>query len=1152
MTKYRIRLPGGRVIGPFLKEQLFELKAKGHITGKEEAQVYPTGNWGPITSLEFYNELIGASSAAAPVAAGAESTFVIDLTKLRQKNAVKEIDALIEESEPAAPVIEKVTETMKIEPAPSEERAAIQSPPIEERTPVQQSPLDDKTTIQPPPDDMIIEPQVEAKKDTNGDLDLSVGDLNFDISLDVPNNTVTSTAPDTPHITKKADRDAFEKAIDDEDRGNRTIVNPVAQQELAVLRKKLQAEEDARKAEEARLAEEEVRRKEAEALALQLREEEKDESTRVVNLTNAKLDLLKVAQEEEETFEKVAKEIKKKKAEQEAAEREAMGEDEDEEEEEAEAAKAKKKKLIIVAMLGLLAYAFLFPEEKPKKPPFKVLPTEVVFPVPFDKADSAAAKISFDKGKELYTKGTYPNIVAAGILFKTAYENDLEHRDSLNYLVRTYAEELKFSQEKTVDAVTVFNIIQGKRPFLIQDPNGAIGLNLFYMAIGKYEAAADSTAKYLKLFPKKVTQDLFAIYLKSLLKIGKLDVAKQIFAALMKAPDKNRYSYDAIIEYHKLNQEFDKVEEAIDEAIKRWPYLVSFHLMKGEMQLRNKQYKQLEVTLQKVEDLNLEYNDVYRAKFLELTGLLLASKGKVEKATEILNASLKLDDSIELRMRLADLAESNGEPTSATEKLIAESKAIKLLNQAKEFFEKRNYPLALSTAARASDTYPGHIPSDLFLAKVQLRLGLAEQALKTLEGLVQKYQDNKDVNFALAEAYIDTYKFNDAKNRIALIAGTDLKMTWEFASLNAKLYSKMGDTLQTVSWLKASMNANPLNDRDIFALAETFIKRNNFDAAQLLLNKCMELDPINPDYRIAYSKLIYEKQDDQAAVGYLLGLMNEFGENPKFLSEIAIMYYRAGKVKDFMAYKEKLSKLPNKDKALYDFLIRAALLDERFDEIPVLVEELLAIEPGELESMMTAGRVLFENGKLKEAATWFRRVQSKLSTYPKVQYYVAKIKLLAGEIDDPKGADEKPLLDEKGKPILGARNLILKDIKENGENDTSLVLLAEIMMKKDEIIEAETTLKKAQKINPRSFEALVLLADISTKRNNFDLALDLYKKAMGIKGDEPVLHRKMGDVYRLLGQGALAMESYKLYLEMNPDAPAEEKKQLEDYLSMMQ
>jgi tetratricopeptide (TPR) repeat protein len=181
--------------------------------------------------------------------------------------------------------------------------------------------------------------------------------------------------------------------------------------------------------------------------------------------------------------------------------------------------------------------------------------------------------------------------------------------------------------------------------------------------------------------------------------------------------------------------------------------------------------------------------------------------------------------------------------------------------------------------------------------------------------------------------------------------------------------------------------------------------------------------------------------------------------------------------------------------------------------------------------MMTAGKVLFETGKLVEAAHWFKRIQEKLDTYPKVQYYIAKIRFLS---KDYKGAAEE----------------VQKDLKANGENDASLALLAQIYIEENNIVEAENYFKKAQKLNPKSYEALLGLADISTKRNNYDLALDLYKKAMAQKGDEPIIHKKIGDVYRLLGQGSLAIESYKLYLEMNPEAS--DKGQIQAYINLMQ
>lgn len=1075
MTKYRIRLKNGRVIGPFVLDQLHELKAKGHIQGKEEAQIFPTGNWAPIQNFDFYPALMDENKTDFLEAAPKEETFVIDLTKLRNHNAEKEIEKIDVSSHP----VQELTETIQLAP-----KTEIMAPPT-----------------QSPSTQTKFEMEMEKKA-----------------AATTPAKTVAKEKPNKPkqpEITIEVE----------EDRSDRTALNPVAQQDLERIRRQKKAEEERLKAE----AEKRKQEEEAQAVAeVERKRQAADESTQMLTLDKIKNELMVVAEEEEANIEKEMKAIQKRKKQEEAK---ARAEEEEDEEEDDEAAKKKKMKIIGLLAVGAILYAFLFPsEDKPKKPPFQAVEPQIIFPIPFDRADSKKSKIELEKAKQLFVTGDYLSLIKAGLLLKSAYENNIDSHEIISLLVRIYAEELRYSKNKQVDAQVVFNLIQAKRPFLTKDPNGVIGLNLFYMAINKHEAAADVVAKYLKLYPKNVTQDLFAVYLKTLLKIGKIDLAKQFNLALEKAPQKNRYSYDALIEYALLNQETAKAMEYIDDAIKNNPKLTLFYLKKADQLIKQKDFKNAEPLLAKAEALNLENNNIHRAKFLELSGLMLAFKGDVKTATAVLKKSLEIEDSNELRMKLADLSASDN-PENETDKLISESKAIKLLTQAKDFYDKRNYELALSAAAKATDVMEGHIPSELFLAKVQLKLGLASPALKTLRDLNKKYPDNRSINLALIDAYIETYKFNDAKNLIAAIAQTDIRESYEFASANGRLYIQMGDPLQAISWLRNSINMNPLNDQDIYLLSEILIKRANFDAAKLLLNKCMELDPVNPDYRIAFSKIVYEQQDDQAAIGYLLGLLDEFGESPKILSEIAIFYYRAGKVKDFEAYKEKLEKMPTKDKALYEFLIRAALLDERFAEIPGLVENLLQIEPGSLEAMMTAGRVLYEDGKLVEAAKWFKRIQDKLDTYPKVQYYIAKIKFLSKDYE-------------------GALKDVEADIKANGENDADLTLMGQIYTAQDKLIEAENLFKKAQKINPKNFESLMGLADISTKRNNFDLALDLYKKAQKEKIDEPVIHRSIGDVYRRLGQGALAVESYKLYLEMAPEAS--DKAQIESYINLMQ
>ncbi len=1057
MTKYRLRLLGGRVIGPFEKNQLFELKQKGHIKGNEEFQVYPTGNWDSIRNIEFYEDLMDENKTTlAPINESVkEETFVIDLSKIRTQRQEKEIENLVGIEEPQ---VEQLTETIQI---PSQAK---------------------KTS------------EKENSKTYNLD---SLPSLELEIEMEK-----------APLFS--------EKKI--EDNSDKTIINPVAQQEIEKMRK-LQKEADAKKqAEELEKQKEEER---AKNLALEIAKEkeeiQKDESTQMIKINQ--LEILEEAKEEEQNIEKELKIIKEREIKE---EEEVVVNNNDE-------SKNKKKKLILAVALGLILFVIFFPEDKPQKATFKHVDPVIGFPIPFDQSNNKKSELDFKKGLVEFNRGGYINIIKAGISFKTSYENDMENLAALNYMVRSYSEQLQNSRQKLKDAQTIFNIIQSKKPFLMQDPNGVIGINLFYMTINRPGAAVDVIQKYLKLNPKNVTQDLFAVYLKSLIRIGKIDQAKQFLQALLKAKDKNRYTYSALFEYYMLNQEQDKAMDLARSALKENPNLPIFYLMNAELLIKEKKIDIAKKILKKVEMMGLDSANINFAKFLELRGLIFVLENKSKQAAKTLLLSLRINDSDDLRIKLAELEGSQSDDKVAI-KIISESKAVKFLIQAKEFYEKKNFDLAMSYSAKATEAYPGHIPSELFLAKVQLRLGLAKQAIQTLEDLVKKYPEDKKINFGLIDAYIETYKFNDAKIRLQVISSTNLREAWEYTSLNAKLYLKMGDLLQAMSWLKNSINQNPLNDDDIFVLAQLLLKKANFDASRLLLNKCMELDPTNPEYRIAYARLIYETQDDLAAIGYLLSLKDDFGEDPKIMSEIAIFYYRSGKIKDFQDYKTKLEKDHSTDKALYEFLIKAALLDDRNKDIPPLVEKLVAIEPGDLESMMTAGRVLFEDGKLAEAAKWFKRVKDKLDSYPKVLYYMAKIDFLSGDLD-------------------GALKKIEENVKANGENDDDLVFMAQIYLAKDKFVDAENLYRRAQKINPRSYDAIVGLADLSTKRNNHDLALDLYKSAIKIREDEPIVHKKLGDVYRQLGQGGLAIESYKLYLEMDPESP--HKSNLEAYINLM-
>ena len=82
MTKYRLRLQNGRVVGPLELSQLAELYAKKRISGKEECQEYPTGDW---LKIKDFPEIQDVLKSEFKEKTETEATFIKKLSDLNIK-----------------------------------------------------------------------------------------------------------------------------------------------------------------------------------------------------------------------------------------------------------------------------------------------------------------------------------------------------------------------------------------------------------------------------------------------------------------------------------------------------------------------------------------------------------------------------------------------------------------------------------------------------------------------------------------------------------------------------------------------------------------------------------------------------------------------------------------------------------------------------------------------------------------------------------------------------------------------------------------------------------------------------------------------------------------------------------------------------------
>lgn len=941
-----------------------------------------------------------------------------------------------------------------------------------------------------------------------------------DLDLAEPEPEENLPEVDEPSVfeldTKDESIESEEVAAEDVDL-DKTQINPDYQKYL-MEQKRLQEEKLKR--------EEEKKRKEQEKQEA-TQYDYQNEATQFMSIEEIVPELEQAVDAENEIRKEEAnrkKRILKEKQKEEAQEKE------DEQASEVEA--KRRKRFVILACAALLFVFFILPDDNEddskKLKPIKLTDPQIQFPVRIEPPDARISTENYQKGLELFKDYSYSSMVKAGTFFKNAVENNFEDEKAMNRLIFTYSYLLPNSPSYIEDANTIFKLIQISKTKILKSPFFTSATTYFYLQVDKINAALTTVEKFKAIPGSQPSAELYAVYLKTLIKAGRFDEAKDIYLRLNQIADKNHFIYESIYQYHKiLGQEAEKIA-VLKEAREKYPESVYFDLEAGLILANANKTKELASILFKTNRNNVEGSKVYYARYLSLMGLYNALKNNIKSAVKNFEESLKINRSLDLIEKLSVLKESGNKNT---DELITNSKAIKELRLAENAFSKNEISLAFKHALVASNLAPNLIEVKLFLAKLQLKKGYLEDAINQLKKLYEKNPSSYQVVFQLIDAYIEAYKFNKATDLINAAVNIPGGQLHDFYSAKAKLSLFRGDIGAAIGWYQRAANANPIDDKNIYQLAKLFADAYRFLDAKSVLLKAIDLDPSNVNYKILYARILYEVDTSKAAIGYLYDVLKDFPDHPAVLSEIGIYYYRSGQIKQYKDVKEKLLGLPKKSASLYKFLIESARLDDDLERKVEYQVKLIEIEPGDLKTRMELASTYIEMEKYSKAKDQLEAVSERLKTYPKLNLNLARLYLLVDNFEKAKG-------------------LAFKEIKDNPSIDDTYVLLGDIFKKQENYSESNKYYVKALQINPKSTNAMKGLADIALKSEQFELALDQYQKVIEIEPNRAEIYKLLGDAYRKLGQSQLAIKYYQDYLSRKPKSKFKAK--IQNYIRLMQ
>ena len=1067
--KYRIKLKNERVVGPLNLQEISDLFIQGHLKGSEDCQVFPVGEW---RKLSTYKEI------------------------------AEHLEKVAQEMQRKLDEINKKNKTSSIK---------LNTPDKEK----------EKTSTKLKKD--------EGTKQTQR-LDQPKEEFNeFKFNKELPKIDIDYEELARKHGAK-VDEEANKTRVI-----NRKSIKPQEVEKTVVVGNwKKELEEKKREEEEREQLEEQVLELESKKLnqpPLPIVQEEIDQSdigTQFLNLTqvlpsmNAELMQAEVELENERKLQENRARIEEERRQMQLH---LQKKKEDAEIQDNEPVKKKGMKPIVALAFFALIYVLWDNEPEVKKETMIYMP--VKFPTALQYENAKEAKILLDKGRKLYGENTYLKRVMAAQVLNASLANKFVGNEAIGDLLLVYAENMRNIKKPEQANLEIYKLLQIAESRQLTDLNVATGSALFYKNLKKPVTGANIVKLYLKA-GSPASAKLLAYYLESLMDSGDLVEARKIYEKILTIPKKSFEVYLSILKFAESDNNFEKADEILKEGLKYYPKSVALLLKKADYLIRDGNQVEHEKVLKEIALLNSEGAPYYTAKYLEHAGYLAVLKKMNKDAVKYFKKSLTLYENEDLRTKLSSL-EISGDQYS--KELILESKIQELLKKAREEKNKQNWELAFSYTTEAIDANPNHIDAVLLQTEMQINRGHFEAAFYSLNRILQVYPANERIKKNIILAYINSLKFSDAQKALGELGQSKYSATDDYALLMAQYYESTNNAQQASRWYTEAIKRNGLNDQAIYKLAKFYMRYKQFDQAKARITKAIELDPRNVDYRILYSEILYEKDTPEVAIGYLRDLMFDLGEDHRILSNIAIFYSRSGQLKEFEFYLKKVINQGKKDEDFYRYMIKLNKLNDNTNEVIANTNELFKLNPGDLKARMEFGEYLVSLKRYPEALDQFMDIQTKLKSYPRVYFNMAKVYLITGDFKAAKANAEK-------------------EFEMNPNLDTSLYIVGEVARLTGNYSTAIEKLEKSIAINPRSVESLMSLGWIKLKQNYYSEAFELYNRAFREDQNNPEIHKMLGYCYKASGQRALAKEKFEDYLKLSPGAS--DRAEIESLIRILQ
>ncbi|NCN27543.1 tetratricopeptide repeat protein [bacterium] len=520
-----------------------------------------------------------------------------------------------------------------------------------------------------------------------------------------------------------------------------------------------------------------------------------------------------------------------------------------------------------------------------------------------------------------------------------------------------------------------------------------------------------------------------------------------------------------------------------------------------------------------------------------------------------------------------------------------------------EYWSAKNMsPKAIQVFEKALTLDPNSSELNFALAREYLSVGRVDEGIESTKRSIELDPHNRDARLLLGNLQITAKRYSEARALFSELSkehpdDEEVLLTW--------VHLEIDDQNIAVAYklLKDFLKEDPTSAAALFYLGRLEQTRGRNAAAVAAYQKALDLHPSFSQAATALAILYEDQGQKQKALELYRWLADETG-HAEFEKRVAQLFMDRGQydqaLQRLLSYEEKEpSDLNNK--------VKIALVHMEMKSYPEAtrkLEEILTLSPDSDNIRFYLAAVYQQEGKFKEAAIQYGKVESRSKLFPEaLKGYVFSMKKIGKsklawnklkesiEFAEKSGLERDYLYEiassflESSEQIEDAEVYLKKGLKlypgnlqliyqlatlqeKKGEFDEALKT-GKMILEKDpehvaalnfvgyllaesnrDLIVAEKLIRKALKKRPNDPYILDSLGWALYRRGDFKEALRNLQQAFTLKPDESIIANHIGDVLLKMGELTDALDYYEKALKLGPERD-DEKQALESKRSRL-